>query len=96
LDRSRFDGDQPRPRHSRCVHKDATGEAKTGQMHEPLSGAVLAHDRLFRPAGTLLESDSVEMAERSISTGLEKFVASRVKSHLTNLILGFVFFARVP
>jgi hypothetical protein len=45
-------------------------------MHEPLSGAVLAHDRLFRPAGTLLESDSVEMAERSISTGLEKFVAS--------------------
>jgi len=65
-------------------------------MHKPLSGAVLAHDRLFRPAGTLLESDSVEMAERSISTGLEKFVASRVKSHLTNLILGFVFFARVP
>ena len=54
-------------------------------MHEPLSGAVLAHDRLFRPAGTLLECDSVEMAERSISTGLEKFVASRVKSHLHKL-----------
>ena len=51
----------------------------------------MAHDRLFRPAGTLLESDSVEMAERS-----QKSVASRVKSHLTNSILGFVFFARVP
>jgi hypothetical protein len=56
----------------------------------------MAHDRLFRPAGTLLESDSVEMAERSISTGLEKSVASRVKSHLTDSILGFLFFVRVP
>jgi hypothetical protein len=30
----------------------------------------MAHDRLFRPAGTLLESDSVEMAERSRSLSL--------------------------
>jgi hypothetical protein len=47
------------------------------------------------PAGTLRESDSVEMAERSISSELEKSVASRVESHLTNSILGFLFFARV-
>jgi hypothetical protein len=36
------------------------------------------------------------MAERSISTELEKSVVSRVVSHLTNSILGFLFFARVP
>ena len=51
---------------------------------------------LVRPAGNLLENDSVEMADRSISTELEKSVASRVVSHLTNSILGFLFFARVP
>jgi hypothetical protein len=51
---------------------------------------------LVRPAGNLLESDSVEMTERSISIGLEKSVASKVKSHLTNSILGFLLFARVP
>jgi hypothetical protein len=51
---------------------------------------------LVRPAGNLLESGSVEMAERSISTELEKSVASKVKSHLTNSILGFLLFARVP
>ena len=41
-------------------------------------------------------SDSVEMAERLISTELEKSVASRVESRLPNSILGFLFFARVP
>ena len=51
---------------------------------------------LVRPAGNLLESDSVEVAERLISTELEKSVASRVASHLANSILGFLFSARVP
>jgi hypothetical protein len=51
---------------------------------------------LVRPAGTLLESASGEVAERWLSTELERAVASRVVSHLTNSILGFLFFARVP
>jgi hypothetical protein len=36
------------------------------------------------------------MAERLISTELEKSVASRVESRLPNSILGFLFFVRVP
>jgi hypothetical protein len=79
---------------------ERTKDARRQIQHPSRGGrhGVIALDCsvLVRPAGTLLESDSVEMAERSISTELEKSVASRVKSHLTNSILGFLFFARVP
>jgi hypothetical protein len=51
---------------------------------------------LVRPAGTLLESDSPEEAWLSISTVLEKSITSRIISHLTSSILGFLLFARVP
>ena len=51
---------------------------------------------LVRPAGTLLESDSGDAAERLVSTGLEKSIVPRVESRLTNLILGLLLFARVP
>jgi hypothetical protein len=51
---------------------------------------------LVRPAGTLLESDSGEAAERLISTKLEQSCASRVESYLTPSMPGFLFFARVP
>jgi len=79
---------------------ERTKDARRQIQHPSRGGrhGVIALDCsvLVRPAGALLEGDSVEMAERSISTKLEKSVASRVKSHLTNSILGFLFFARVP
>jgi hypothetical protein len=77
------------------------GDAKLDQLQTFLrdtSEAACALDCsvLVRPEGTLFESDSLEMAERSISIELKKSVASRVESRLTNSILGFLLFARVP
>ena len=51
---------------------------------------------LVRPAGTLLESDSGEAAERLISTKLDESATPKVVSNLTSSMLGFLFFARVP
>jgi hypothetical protein len=49
-----------------------------------------------RPAGTLFESESLEVAESEISRVLETRVTPTVVPCLTNSILGFLLFARVP
>jgi hypothetical protein len=51
---------------------------------------------LIRPEEHLFESDAVDEAERLISIELERSISPKVTSYLTNSILGFVFFARVP
>lgn len=51
---------------------------------------------LVRPAGTLLESSSGAEAEGLVSRKLERSIAPRINSCLTNSILGFLLFARVP
>jgi hypothetical protein len=76
-----------------------TEEAR-GQLQGPRRGGrhgVIALDCsvLVRPAGTLLESGSGEAAERLISTKLRELATPQVVSHLTNSMLGFLFFARV-
>lgn len=51
---------------------------------------------LVRPAGTLLESGSGAEAEGLISRMLETSIAPKIESRLTNSLLGFLLFARVP
>jgi hypothetical protein len=77
-----------------------TEEARK-QLQRPSRGGrhgVIALDCsvLIRPAGTLIEHDSEEVAERWLSTRLEQSAALRVEAYLTNDILGVLFFARVP
>ena len=94
-----FDIECKRPQ-SHASLEQRTKEARD-QIQRPSRGGrhgVIALDCsvLVRPAGTLLETDSGEDAERSISVELEKSIVPKVESHLTHLIPGFILFARVP
>lgn len=94
-----FDIECKRPR-SYAALGERTAEARA-QLERPSRGGrhgVIAIDCsvLVRPAGTLLESGSGAEAEGLISSMLETSVAPRIESRLTNSILGFLLFARVP
>ncbi len=94
-----FDIECKRPR-SYAALGERTAEARA-QIERPSRQGrhgVIAVDCsvLVRPAGTLLESGSGAAAERLISSELERSIATRIESRLTNSILGFLLFARVP
>lgn len=94
-----FDIECKRPRSYAALRK-RTAEARA-QIERPSRQGrpgVIALDCsvLVRPAGTLLESGSGAAAERLISSELERSIATRIESRLTNSILGFLLFARVP
>ena len=72
-----------------------------GQIARPARGGrhgVIALDCsvLVRPAGTLFESRSLVKAESRISKVLRTRVTPAIVPCLTNSILGFILFARVP
>jgi hypothetical protein len=77
-----------RPQSSAALTK-LTRKARKQLQHPGRGGrhGVIALDCsvLVRPAGTLLEGDSGEAAERLISTKLEQSCASKVASYLTPL-----------
>lgn len=94
-----FDIECKRPR-SYAALGERTAEARA-QIERPSRQGrhgVIAVDCsvLVRPAGTLLESGSGAAAERLISSKLERSIVTRIESRLTNSILGFLLFARVP
>jgi hypothetical protein len=94
-----FDIECKRPR-SYAALGERTSEARA-QIERPSRQGrhgVIAVDCsvLVRPAGTLLESSSGTAAERLISSELERSIETRIESRLTNSILGFLLFARVP
>ncbi|MFH2069287.1 MAG: hypothetical protein ABII89_07510 [Candidatus Omnitrophota bacterium] len=88
-----------RPR-SHAALGERTAEARAQIEHPSRQGryGIIAVDCsvLVRPAGTLLENDSGAAAEGFVSSALEMSIAPRIKSLLTNSILGFLLFARVP
>lgn len=79
---------------------ERTKEGRKQIQHSSHGGhhGVIALDCsvVIRPAGTLLESGSLEEAERLMSIKLQKAIVSRVVSCLTNSICGFLLFARIP
>jgi hypothetical protein len=88
-----------RPR-SYVALEERTKEGRE-QLQRPCRGGrhgaiALDCSVLVRQAGTLLESGSGEVAERLISTKLQELATPKVVSYLTNSMLGFLFFARVP
>lgn len=88
-----------RPR-SYAALEERTAEARA-QLERPSRQGrhgIIAVDCsvLVRHAGTLLESGSGALAESLVAGALEKSIAPRIESRLTNSILGFLLFARVP
>jgi hypothetical protein len=79
-------------------HRAAEARAQLERPSREGRHGVIAIDCsvLVRPAGTLLESGSGAEAEGLVSRGLERSIAPRINSRLTNSILGFLLFARVP
>ncbi len=51
---------------------------------------------LYRPSGTLLETDSPERAERDVSRWLETNIKPQVSPSLKPNILGFILYSRFP
>lgn len=94
-----FDIECKRPRsHAALGERTAEARAQIERPNREGRHGVIAVDCsvLVRPAGTLLESGSGPAAERLISSELERSIATRIESRLTNSILGFLLFARVP
>ncbi len=94
-----FDIECKRPRSDTALG-ERTAEAKA-QIERPSREGrhgVIAIDCsvLIRPAGTLLESGSGGEAEGLISRMLERSIVPKIESRLTNFLLGFLLFARVP
>ncbi len=75
--------------------KDARKQIKKRSHNGRFGVIAIDCSALIRPAGTLLERDSGEAAEKWLSAKLVG-VGSKLQSYLTSSICGFLFFARVP